>query len=182
MGIDFTRIPPQSWLLPCLEVCLSPIDGLGVFTNRPLRAGVIVVVWGGIVLSMDEFKVGKGLQHTNVGLDEGVYLASAPDSGLSIDDYMNHSCNPNLWLNDEITLVARRDIIVNEELTIDYAIELLDESYVMKKQCNCRATNCRKVITGRDWRLKEVQDAYRGHFSPFIERRINKLLEVEVRE
>src|SRR4051794_18325559 len=38
-----------------------------------------------------------------------------------IDAYMNHSCDPNTWWQDDDTLVARRDIQVGEEVTYDYA-------------------------------------------------------------
>src|SRR5437588_6511308 len=150
--IDFSLIPPVSWVLPSLEVRPSEIHGSGVFTPSPIRADEVVVVWGGVIITIDEFKAGKGLQHTNVGIDEGIYLASPPTEGITTDDYMNHSCDPNLWLRDEITLVARRDIKANEELTLDYATEVADEEYVMKDPCNCQGSSCRKLITGRDWR------------------------------
>jgi SET domain-containing protein len=35
--------------------------------------------------------------------------------------YGNHSCDPNLWHADVVTITARRDIAAGEELTIDYA-------------------------------------------------------------
>ena len=91
---------------------------------------------------------------------------------ISIDDFMNHSCNPNLGLLDEVTLVAIRDIKPNEELTIDYAIELADIDYIMSKKCNCKSLNCRKTITGKDWQLKSVQDNCGKYFSPFLKKKI----------
>ena len=41
--------------------------------------------------------------------------------------YTNHSCDPNVWMQDEVTLAARRDIAIGEELTIDYAMIEGDE-------------------------------------------------------
>ncbi len=35
---------------------------------------------------------------------------------------LNHSCDSNLWMADEATVVARRDIAAGEELTLDYAL------------------------------------------------------------
>jgi len=174
---NYSHIPSKSWWLPCLEVRDSPIDGKGVFTKEAIRKDTVVIKWGGIVLTHDEFYGGKGLAHTNVGIDEGIFLAEPADKEMTVDDYMNHSCDPNLWLIDEVTLVAKRDIEAGEELTIDYAIELSDISYAMKKPCNCGTARCRKQVTGLDWQLPIVQETNRGHFSPFIQRRIEKFLQ-----
>lgn len=176
---NYSHIPSKSWWLPYLEVRNSPIHGKGVFTKEPIRKDTVVIKWGGVVLTQDEFYSGKGLAHTNVGIDEGVFLAEPADKEMTVDDYMNHSCNPNLWLIDEVTLVAKRDIEADEELTIDYAIELSDPSYAMKAPCNCGAAHCRKQVTGLDWQLPIVQETNRGHFSPFLQRRIERFLRGE---
>jgi hypothetical protein len=42
------------------------------------------------------------------------------------DHYLNHSCDPNVWMIDEVTLAARRDIAKGEEVVADYA--MWDES------------------------------------------------------
>ena len=34
--------------------------------------------------------------------------------------FQNHSCDPTTWWVDDITLVARRDILPGEEITYDY--------------------------------------------------------------
>ncbi|MEX2227561.1 MAG: SET domain-containing protein-lysine N-methyltransferase [Dehalococcoidia bacterium] len=153
----------------------SKVEGEGLFTARPIKRNATVIIWGGVVVTMADFKAGKGLAHSNVGLAEDVYLASPPEDGLGLDDCMNHSCDPNLWLNDEITLVARRDIDAGEELTIDYAIELLDQTYVMKTSCNCGAASCRGQITGRDWSLPQVYETYEAHLAPFVQRRLERM-------
>ena len=162
----------NSWVSAKLKVGESSIHGLGVFTTEEISEGEIVIIWGGQVVSTEEFRQGIGQKHTNVGISENLYLVANSAEEKSVDDYMNHSCNANLWLNDEVTLSAKRNIKAGEELFIDYAIELIDESYVMKNDCYCRNVNCRKTITGRDWRIKEVQQLYQGHFSPFVNERI----------
>ena len=70
----------------------------------------------------------------------------------------------------QIVFVALRDIVNDEELTFDYAMTD-DEPYEMT--CNCGATNCRGVVTGRDWMKKDVRQKYDGYFSWFIQRRID---------
>ena len=104
------------------------------------------------------------------------YSAAAIGEGqhMVLDDgplrFGNHSCDPNLWMTDEVTIAARRDIQGGEELTIDYALHTLSPSWTLR--CNCRAADCRGVITGSDWELPTLQAAYAGHFAPFINERI----------
>ncbi len=78
-------------------------------------------------------------------------------------------------MKDEVTLIARRDIQAGEELTADYAMWESGEDWVMHQECFCGSEHCRKVITGKDWRLKELQERYANHFSPFINERISRL-------
>ncbi len=87
---------------------------------------------------------------------------------------MNHSCDPNVWMIDEVTLVTRRLVDAGEELTADYVFWQADEDWIAPWQCNCGAERCRGSITGRDWRLAELQHRYNSHFSPFINRRIER--------
>jgi hypothetical protein len=175
MQIIQSSFPEKSWIAEYLVVSDSQIQGKGVFTTKNIDKDTVVIVWGGVVVSIDEFRSGHGVKHTNVGIADDKFLVAPTDSEFSLDDYMNHSCDPNLWLKDAITLVSRRDIFSGEELTFDYAIELADESYIMKVECNCGSKLCRKVVTGRDWRQSSVQLAYQNHFSPFLNERIARL-------
>jgi GNAT superfamily N-acetyltransferase len=83
----------------------------------------------------------------------------------------NHSCDPNLWMADAITIVARRRIEAGEEATIDYALVTVDEGWRMA--CRCGSPLCRDVVTGSDWTRHDLQQRYRDHFAPFINQRIS---------
>jgi uncharacterized protein len=78
-----------------------------------------------------------------------------------------------MWMDDEITISARRVIPDGVEATIDYALFTVAATWSM--QCHCGADSCRGVVTGDDWRLPAVHERYRGHFSPFINRRIDQV-------
>lgn len=158
-----------------LEIRESKIHGQGIFAKSRIEKDEVIVIWGGTVFTKNEIESGKGKRHTLVGISEDLYLGSPETDELSMDDYMNHSCNPNVGMQDEVTLVAKRAIDPDEELTADYAIWLNNEDYVMNRSCNCGDENCRHRITGTDWKLKSVQDENRGYFSPFIEARADKL-------
>jgi D-alanine--D-alanine ligase len=83
-------------------------------------------------------------KHYAVPLSTEVYVLW--DNNPSEWAPQNHSCNPNTAYNG-LNLVALRPILPNEELTMDYA-QLLDQS-AETFDCQCGATNCRKIISGQ---------------------------------
>jgi hypothetical protein len=164
------RPPEESWLDPRVEVRTSTIEGRGLFATAPIAAGEVVETLGG-KLDADEDRSGLGPNaHSSLAIDEGINLVQAGDDPVQ---YGNHSCDPNLWMADEVTVIARRPIEAGEELTIDYALQTGYEGWSMT--CSCGAPDCRGVVTGRDWRDPELQRRYAGHWSPFLQRRIGLL-------
>ena len=83
---------------------------------------------------------------------------------------LNHSCRPNVGVRGQITFVAMHAISAGAELTIDYA--MIDGDPDDRMECSCGAPECRKVITGSDWRLTELRRRYEGYFSRYIQDRI----------
>lgn len=84
---------------------------------------------------------------------------------------MNHSCDPNVWFTDEVTLVTRRDIGPDEALTIDYALWGGQSPW---RGCRCGAGVCRGTVSADDWQQIDLQSRYAGHWSPYIEARIRR--------
>lgn len=78
---------------------------------------------------------------------------------------INHSCDPNAWL-EGLDLVARRPIRAGEEITIDYATFIAETGASF--DCNCNAEYCRGTITPHDWQLPGLRDRYAEHCSPYI--------------
>jgi hypothetical protein len=62
-----------------------------------------------------------------------------------------------------------RDIRAGEELTHDWAMTD-DDDY--SADCKCGASNCRKTLTGKDWKRADLQKRYAGYFSAYITRKI----------
>lgn len=164
----------QSWIDPRVEVRTSPIGGNGMFAREPINAGETVIVWGGVVLTKEDLQSGNFRKNTLSAIGENLWLGDAPDGEDFAADYTNHSCDSNLWMADENTLAARRDIAAGEELTADYMMWEANEDYRAAWQCNCGSPFCRKQITGKDWRLPGLQARYENHFSPFLNERIEK--------
>jgi hypothetical protein len=107
--------------------------------------------------------------HSSLAIGEGRNLVQDPDDPAT---YGNHSCDPNAWLVDEVTIVARREIAAGEEITIDYATMSGYEAWTMTCRCGARQPECRRAVTGGDWRRADLQQRYASHWSPFLERRI----------
>jgi hypothetical protein len=150
----------------------SPIEGLGLFASVPIALGDVVGVLGGRVIDDAELRqiARTAAKYNSAAIEEGVNVLLRDDELLARG---NHSCDSNLWMRDAVTIEARRDIATGEELTIDYALQTSIEDWTMV--CRCGTPSCRGTIGGADWRRPDVQERYRGHFSPFLERRIDAL-------
>ncbi len=171
--MDITKRNLDSWIDPRIEVRLSPIEGSGMFARERFDTGQMVIIWGGTIFTEEEIQAGKANPHSIAAIDEGIYLADPIDAPTSPDYFLNHSCDPNVWMQDEITLLARRTIEPGEELTADYAFWENDPAWVLEP-CHCSSPLCRGRITGNDWQLPELQNRYGNHFTPFINQRIQK--------
>lgn len=167
----------NSWIDPRVEVRKSLLGGKGLFAKALINEDETVIVWGGIPMTTDDIHAGKHRPHTAAEIGENLYLAAPAGSDESPDEFLNHSCDPNLWMKDEVTLIARRDIQADEELTADYAMWASDPEWVMHISCNCGSKLCRHRITGNDWQRKDLQERYKNHFSPYLNERIKKVAE-----
>jgi uncharacterized protein len=169
--------PPQTWFDPRLEIRKSSISGNGMFAREPIKEGEIVCIVGGTVMTDSEFVAFQATHslYNSIQIDKNLHLVEDPEITRSRDGCMNHSCDSSAWMDDEATLVARRDIESGEEVTVDYALFTTQSNWMLDNRCHCGSPHCRRIITGDDWRRKDVQERYRDHFSPFINRRIEKL-------
>ncbi len=167
-----TRFRDQSWIHPYVKLEKSRISGNGLFAAESLEKFTIVIVWGGRIISSREREDGQGVKNTMVAIGDGWWLTATDQHHKSLDDYMNHSCDPNVGMLNELTLITMRRINKGEELTADYCIWLDDEEYQMGVACNCGSGNCRTIIRGSDWLLPEVQKRLLPFFSPFLKERL----------
>ncbi|MCA9642567.1 MAG: SET domain-containing protein [Polyangiaceae bacterium] len=142
----------------------------GVFAAEAFEAGELVAVWGGKIMHQSQLgRLGSWLNRS-VQIEDELYLVSNVEGP---SDWINHSCDPNTWLSGQIALVASRKIYPGEQICYDYATT--DGSNYDEFDCQCGAVTCRHHVSGDDWRRAELQDRYRGHFSPYLERRIEAI-------
>lgn len=88
-------------------------------------------------------------------------------------DSFNHSCEPNAGFRGQIFLTAMRDVAADEQVTFDYALVLNLDTYQF--ECRCNSQSCRKIVTGKDWQLPELQCRYDGWFQWYLQEKINAL-------
>jgi len=78
-----------------------------------------------------------------------------------IDDYVNHSCDPNAGVsfsNDSISLIAIKPIQQGEEIFFDYSTTMYNFGWRMR--CSCKSNNCRKWIDDFLTIPDQVQERY----------------------
>jgi uncharacterized protein len=158
----------SSWFSPKTEKRASPIQGRGLFARDAISAGEIVAIKGGTIMDSASFALVRDeVSPAEIQIEDGLYIA--PGSAEEVEANilcLNHSCHPNVGVRGQITFVAMRDIPAGAELTIDYA--MIDGDPAERMACACGTQECRKIITGSDWRLRELQRRYAGYFSRYI--------------
>jgi uncharacterized protein len=166
-------IADRSWLNPKVEMRATPNSGRGLFALAQIDAGETVIVWGGDYRDAAGAAQARGEGKGTMQWDDDVFSIETGDDDPAYS--INHACDGNVWMMDAVTLAARRRIAAGEQVRADYALWEADEDYVSAWDCACESPLCRRRITGRDWRLPDVQERYAGHFSPLINKRIDAM-------
>lgn len=162
-------MPRASYLTPKAEVRDAARKGRGLFATAPIDVGDVVAAWGGEVMQLTAFDAESEHRRTHgIQIADDLYMVGpeSPDPA----DFANHSCDPNTGIVGNILLVAMTAIEPGEEICFDYAMADTDDydEFV----CECGSAQCRRLVTGGDWRLPDLQERYRGFMSSYIVRRI----------
>ena len=153
------------------EIKNSKIAGRGLFSRETIRKGEVVSVRGGHIITRQmEKEISKPRGYWGYPIADDFVLA--PFTAKEVEDvmmFLNHSCEPNIGILGQIIFIAMRELSVDEELTIDYAMFGADQESM---RCNCRSPQCRRLITNLDWKIEILQLRYRGYFSSFVQQKI----------
>lgn len=133
---------------------------VGLFALRPLKKGTIVnksFCRGEKLFSKDVYKkLYKITKKVVTDFCTRVYdgFFSVPDlNNLPISWFSNHSCDPNVGFDKRGNMILIKNVKNGDELTQDYGFSITDPEYKLK--CFCGSKNCRKIITGNDWKNLE---------------------------
>ncbi|HUT66862.1 MAG TPA: SET domain-containing protein [Spirochaetota bacterium] len=132
--------------------------GCSVFAAKSFRKGDVIVQFKGKSCSRAKYidSHDPGNNHY-LQIDGNTYMGP---SGF-VDDYINHSCNPNSGLKYRkrgVFLHAIRDIGKDEEVTFDYSTTM-DEG-LWEMDCSCGETGCRGKIRDFIYLPEAVQKRY----------------------
>lgn len=105
-----------------------------MFATRDITKGEIILHWNlNNQIDSQEYDTLSERERRYISLLESKYiLMQEPEK------YMNHSCDPNTYVED-FSDVALRNICSGEELTSDYSSYSLEP--IMK--CNCGSQKCK---------------------------------------
>jgi uncharacterized protein len=171
-------MPNLSYISSKATVKESPIQGRGLFAAQPIKKGEVVCIKGGYIFDRRTLQAEMDLGPAEIQVAEDLFIGPRNQEereGSMI--FSNHSCDPNIGVKGQIIFVAMRDIEAGEELTHDWATTD-DDSYEM--ECNCGARACRLIITGQDWRRKDLQEKYRGYISWYLEEKAERECQQDV--
>lgn len=154
-----------------IKIKESKINGMGIFATDSIQKDEIV--WQ-LSLNEEFFSVEDALKLPD---EKRELVFRYGDKYVLCTDgsqFMNHSCNPNLWFLDDITLIAKRDIEAREEITYDYTTTEVDPVYHDEWQCLCGSKNCRGKISPYHCLNNDFQELHKGHLPSYTIEYIKK--------
>lgn len=176
-NIKIKSLRTYSWMLPKTEIRDTEKYSKGVFAKSKIKKDEIVAISGGYIMKRKEVKkLPQDLEFLSFQIEKDFFIGIKKYSEMEDCWRFNHSCDPNIGVRGQVSLVAMRDIKANEELVFDYATTLYREkgNKPFRMKCKCGSRNCRKVVTDDDWKIKKLQKKYHGYFQLFINSEIRK--------
>ena len=139
-----------------IDVRASEIHGRGLFAAHPLPASASLGRYAGRRLSPEEIE--------SMDWDSAITYLFGLSDGTMIDGsrggnalrHLNHSCAPNCEAVEteapdgtlHLEIVTLREIAQDEELFIDYALDIDPELSPANYPCMCASPTCRGSMTG----------------------------------
>lgn len=167
-----------SWISPKVEIKDTEKYGIGAFANRKIKKDERIIMFGGHIMTRkEEDKLPDNIYDNAIQIDDDLVMGVKIEKEIDDGSMFNHSCNANSGIKGQILMVAIRDIQKGEQITFDFGTVLYRSKGVKpyKLTCLCDDKDCRGIITDNDWKLKSVQNRYKGYFPLHIQEKINKI-------
>lgn len=161
----------RTYRSPKTGVKSSPLGGRGLFACEKIFKGEVVAVKAGHILRTREvFEITKSVGDYTLQIHDDFFLGPRrPEEVEDMVVFINHSCDPNVGFDGQVTYVAMRDVSAGEELCHDYAME---RTLKYELKCLCGSNLCRGTVTNEDWKRKDLQKRYGNYFSSYILKKI----------
>jgi len=187
---DINSVRESSYVHRHVQVKPSPKQGLGLFASDVIEEGEVVsweyadyyqghddnrpgkkiMTWSQIEERWPDQKERDVMVAYSYQIAEDSFLIPLREDDLVITTYQNHSCDPNTWWADDFTLVARRTIMAEEEVTFDYSTSESLENPEMPF-CNCSSSLCRRKLEPLDYLKPELIERYGDHWISYLKKR-----------
>ena|SRR3989344_4970515 len=133
-------------------------NGKAVFANKDFKKGEEITEFNGNLFTYEQLPKPYGeVDDHYVQINKNLYMGPSDN----LDDFFNHSCNPNSGLKikgKRVILVAIKDIKKGEDITWDYSTTMDEDDWEL--DCMCKSKNCRKRIRDFKYLPKEIQQKY----------------------
>lgn len=151
--------------------------GIGVFAIVSIKKGVRIFEgihlkdFNNLIPWTDFHKLPKPTQQKILAFCVGTPQGFVPPenfdfNNLSIEWYLNHSCAGNVGFDKIGDFIAIKNIRPGNELTYDYG--LVESNPKFRMQCVCGSPQCRKVVTGSDWKALRHNTAKFKYMHPYL--------------
>ncbi|MBI4160066.1 SET domain-containing protein-lysine N-methyltransferase [Candidatus Wolfebacteria bacterium] len=132
--------------------------GKSIFAKRKFNQGETVFVISG--------PIAKNPTIYTIPVDTDLFIDPLPPG-----KFLNHSCKPSCGIKNRTEVVAMRDLEKDEEITIDYAMIVLDYDQTRLKQdlvCKCGSKICRGKLGSYENLPEELKRRYAGFISNYL--------------
>jgi SET domain-containing protein len=133
--------------------------GKGVFAKIDIKKGTAILEFAGKVVDRKWLEEKNSLRIENHSMQIGPNKFFGPSK--KIDDYINHSCNPNCYVEIKgrrVMLVSLRNLKQGEELNWDYSTTIWHDGWTMR--CHCGSKNCRHIIGNFSYLPEKTKKKY----------------------
>jgi len=153
-----------------LTISGSTIHGKGIFTRSPLPPGTFIfdVVAEEVYCENNPTLAAMNQNWIGAGLNK--WLKVQPGD---LGSYLNHSCRPNIMMDDKFAFYTISTVHENEELLLDYSTTELDPYWQLK--CNCGSQECRSIITSFQFLPTGLKVQYLPNLSPFLKQEVESM-------
>ena len=183
----------HNFLFPSVEAREQSLSGRWVFAVQHISEWEqIAKFWWNIVHISEWFRMPEEVRMWHIMVWPEFTIWATDERDIDGGDFINHSCEPNCWVQWHLDLVAMRNIAPWEEIVFDYGtvvggvdIEKLwwnselwehlnsEWSPLIIPDCKCESWKCRGQITWDDWKKLMTKKRYKGFFPHHIQKLIN---------
>jgi hypothetical protein len=156
------KLPNQPGESEPSDECLLELrprgNRIGLFSRVDISAGTVILRLSGPLRS-------RPTQYS-IQLGDDLHL----DAGGNVDDELNHSCDASARMDLEaMSLIAKRKILRDEEITINYCAteEALDHPF----KCDCGCQGCYGFVRGFRFLTQDQRKKIQDELSRYLKKK-----------